>query len=267
MSINSYVDSKFKLNGRPGKAYYKAVSDGLNKFIKHNGWYINLPEEENRNSSVDLECSYLCHGIWTKLTKNESNNGRPYSNNYFYLKHNRNENEILFHFDIMNNPKKKSCGLAKYCNEQELQNWQRIYHSIGNMTPIPWFKVKGEHYINGQALHNALDERWDLFLNTLEKNWNIWNSTSSFTFKSYMLLTYQHMYYKDIYVDYKSNVKKIENINLKILKKWNKYIIKNNNLKIISFLDLDYKEESIASLITDLIKIRCHIIGLLLKEN
>ena len=80
-----------------------------------------------------------------------------------------------------------------------------------------------------------------------------------------MLLTYQHIYYEDIYDDYKSNVKNIENINLKILEKWKNYITENKNLKIISFSD--YKKESTASLITNLIKIRCHIIGLLLKEN
>jgi len=259
MSRNSYVKYNTR-KGKLSKAYYEAVSDGLNEFIKCNGWYENLPEKENRNYGVHLECSYLCHGIWTKITKNESNNGNPYSHNYFYWKNSSCENEILFHFDIMNNPNKKSCGLANFCNDQELHEWQKIYHSIGNMSPIPWFKVEGEHYIDGQALHNALDERWDLFLHTLEKNWDIWNSTKSFTFKSYILLTYQHIYYKDIYNDYKSNVKNINNIDLKKLENWGKYIVDNEDLEIISFSD--YKGESIASLITNLIKIRCRIISL-----
>lgn len=266
MSKNSYV----KYNARKGKlskAYYEAVSDGLNKFIEYNRWYENLPEKENRNYGVHLECSYLCHGIWTKIMKNESNNGNPYSHNYFYWKNSSYENEILFHFDIMNNPNKKSCGLANCCNDDKLKGWKNIYHSIGNMTPIPWFKVEGEHYIDGQALHNALDERWDLFLNVLKKSWSNWCSEESFTFESYMSLTCQQIYYTDIYNDFKNNIKEIENIDdLKILKDWGQKI--NSESQLLLFPKYkEYQEESIADLITNLIKIRCCLIGLLLKEN
>ena len=179
-----------------------------------------IPDNEKRNYNVHLEGSYLCQGIWTKIIKDESNNGKPYSHNYFYWKNSSHKNEILFHFDIMNNPNKKSCGLANCCNNKELQKWQEIYHSIGNMTPIPWFEVEGEHHIDGQALHNALDEPWDLFLKTLKNNWSIWCSDESF--KPYMLLTYQQIYYTDIYNDFKNNIKGIKKIDKQALEDWGK---------------------------------------------
>ena len=175
MPKETYVQFNSK-PGRKGKAYFEAVNQGLNKFIENEAWNKNIPEDEKRNHGVHVEASYLCHGIWTKIMNNESNEGNLYSSNYFYW-----NNKILFHFDIMNNPKKQSCGLANCCSDQELDEWTKIYHTIGNMTPIPWFKIdkptpkdkKQIHrYINGQRLHLALNERWDLFLNLLKNNLN-----------------------------------------------------------------------------------------------
>lgn len=245
MSRISYVKYKAK-KGRLSNAYYKAVSDGLNEFIKHNGWYENLPEKESRNYGVDLECSYLCHAIWFKVMKNKSNEGKYYSSNYFFWSNDKSNEKILFHFDIMNNPKKSSCGLASCSDENDIKKWQQIYHSIGNMAPIPWFEITGKHFINCQTLHKSLDERWDLFLNTLEKNWSIWNSKKSFTFKSYMLLTCQHIYYTDIYNDFKNNIKKIENIDdIKVLEDWGKKI--NSESQLLSFPKYEeYQDKSIA---------------------
>ena len=262
MSTKIFVNYKSK-PGPKGINYYECVKEGLDNFVKNRAWDKNIHQNENRNYNVHLEGSYLCHGIWAKIMKNESKNGKPYSHNYFYCKNSAYKNEILFHFDIMNNPNKKSCGLANCCNNKELKEWQKIYHSIGNMTPIPWFKVIGEHYIDGQAIHNALDERWDLFLNVLKNNWNNWCSEKSFTFESYMLLTCQQIYYADVYNDFIKKINNINNIKLKTLEIWNNLI--NNDSKLISFSE--YPEESVANLIINLIKIRCHIIGLLLKKG
>ena len=48
---------------------------------------------------------------------------------------------MIFHFDIMNNPsikgKKYSCGLFKELDAELGENVKAIYHTIGNMTPIP----------------------------------------------------------------------------------------------------------------------------------
>lgn len=267
----TYVNFNSK-PGRKGKAYFEAVNEGLKEFINNEAWNKNIPEKEKRNHNVHVEASYLCHGIWTKIMNNKSNEGKPYSSNYFYWNNNELQNEILFHFDIMNNPKKH--GLANCCSPQELDEWTKIYHTIGNMTPIPWFKIDNptpgdkkqiNRYINGQKLHLALNERWDLFLNLLKNNWSQWCDEESFTFESYMLLTCQQIYYSDVYNNFKKEIKDIHKIKLKTLKQWEKMI--TNKSKLISFSEIPNDESSIGELIINLIKIRCHVIGLLLENS
>lgn len=270
----TYVNFNSK-PGRKGKAYFEAVNEGLKEFINNEAWNKNIPEKEKRNHNVHVEASYLCHGIWTKIMNNKSNEGKPYSSNYFYWNNNELQNEILFHFDIMNNPKKQSCGLANCCNPKKLDEWTKIYHTIGNMTPIPWFKIDNptpgdkepiNRYINGQMLHLALDERWDLFLNLLKNNWSHWcdEKEKSFTFEAYMLLTCQQIYYSDVYNNFKKEIKDIHKITLDTLKQWEKMI--TNKSKLISFSEIPNDESSIGELIINLIKIRCHVIGLLLEN-
>ncbi|MFC2678867.1 MAG: hypothetical protein ACFN08_06440, partial [Granulicatella sp.] len=248
MEETTYV--KFKSgSGRKGKAYFEAVNEGLKEFIKNKAWNKNIPEDENRNHDVHVEASYLCHGIWTKIMNNQSNEGKPYSSNYFYWNNNELQNEFLFHFDIMNNPKKQSCGLANCCSPQELDEWTKIYHTIGNMTPIPWFKIDNptprnkepiNRYINGQRLHLTLNERWDLFLNLLKNNWSQWCNGNSLTFEAYMLLTCQQIYYSDVYNNFKKEIKDIHKITLKTLKQWDKMI--TNKSKLISFSEIPNDE-------------------------
>lgn len=262
MNAKIYVNYKAKRGRRNQNNYEKAVKEGLLKFINDKAWNNAINKNENKNNNVHLEGAYLCHGIWNIVMENKK---RITTKNQFYWMA-ANNTEILFHFDIMNNPKTKSCGLVKNCTNQELQQWKKIYHSIGNMTPIPWFRIEGNRYIDCQALHNALDERWDLFLKILKNNWNDWYSKDSFKFKSYMLITCQQIYYTDIYNDFKNNIKEIGKINKQTLENW-MGIIKDES-QIISFPKYkEYKEESIASLIINLIKIRCHIIGLILQEH
>ncbi len=119
MIERGYVD--YKLKGRPGKDYYDAVNCGLKKFIEDaDAIFYNIPENEKRNYGKHIESCYLCHGIWTTIMKNRSNNGHPYSDNYFIWKNKENEEQgRYFHFEIMNNP--KSCGLAKKCIDKLLQ--------------------------------------------------------------------------------------------------------------------------------------------------
>ena len=78
-----------------------------------------------------------------------------------------------------------------------------------------------------------------------------------------MLLTCQQIYYADVYNDFIKKINNINNIKLKTIENWNNLI--NNDSKLISFSE--YPEESVANLIINLIKIRCHIIGLLLKKG
>lgn len=196
-------------NPKRGKEYYEVVVNGIRKYISNRQNVMNeISESESRNYGKHVESSYLCHGIWTILMDNKSNNRHPYSDNYFVWSDNLNKNEqdkLIFHFDIMNNPKKSkrniySCGLFKNCDEEIRKEVENIYHTIGNMAPIPWFKVIGNQYINGQTLHKSLDERWDLFLHTLHASWEEWNTKeSNMSFETYMILSCQQPYYKKIY--------------------------------------------------------------------
>lgn len=257
-----------------GDEYYKAVNEGVNKYIsKRQNVMEEIPEDEARNFNKHVEASYLCHGIWSRLMDNKSNNGNPYSDNYFAWSDNPNtceEDKILFHFDIMNNPKvnKKnvySCGLFRNCDKKLRTDVEHVYHTIGNMAPIPWFRVAGNRYINGQTLHKSLDERWDLFLHILRDNWDSWNTNKcNMTFEKYMKLSCQQIYYKEIYED--AIKKDIDKISREDISRWNKSIKPNSELLSFSCAS-DSSSNECVEMIKKLIEIRCQMIYVLLKEG
>ena len=254
-----YVDYK---GGRKKSEYDLKVKNGVINFAKRSGEELfNTIDGESGNYGCDVEASYLCHGIWKILMKNDNQFG---TDREFVWKH---ENlELLFHFDIMNNPNISkrnvySCGLFKDCNG--IVEVKKIYHTIGNMTPVPWFKVEGNHYIDAQKLHKSLDERWDLFLQVLRTNWKTWNSCEGFTFEEYMRITCQQVCYEEIYQEAIS--KKIEEITETDIKEWESKIRVDS--KLISFA------ESGVEKMKNIIRLRCKIVSVLLgvylkdKEN
>lgn len=258
---------KYSAKQKNNEIYYKEVDEGIKKFKDF--IYENLPDDESRNSNCEIEASYLSHGIWSKLMKNKSNESNPYSSNFFIWNNTNDESKSLcFHFDIMNNPKKYrnniySCGLFKKCNEIDRQEIERIYHSIGNISPIPWFKLSDYKFINGQLLHKSLDERWDIYLSILNQNWINWsNPNCSLKFEDYMILTCQQMYYIDIFNDVKN--KGLKEIKISTIQEYNKKI-KNKQNKLINFDQIDSNE--IATTIITLIKIRCRFIKIMLYEK
>lgn len=132
------------------------------------------------------------------------------------------------------------------------------------MTPIPWFDVAGNHSVNGQMLHKALDERWDLYLNVLRRNWDAWNKTEGFTFNGYMILTCQQMYYADIY----ESIEDTSEITLDSIAEWNGRIIENPEMDLLSFEPYDGRTiDTVADDIIKLIKIRDRVIGLKLDAS
>lgn len=256
---NSYVDYK-PTRGKKGEEYYKAIQEGIDRFIKE-PLYKTISDSESRVAGAHVEASYLCHGIWTKIMNNKFNQEKPQSGNSFYWCEEETKPPILFHFDIMNNPKEKSCGLAKDCSKKKRKEWGKIYHSIGNMTPIPWFEIDGNHYIDGQQLHKSLDERWDLYLRFLQFSWDNFVDSSIMRFEDYMILTCQQMYFKEIY----NEIKKIdiEKITYETIDTWNKRI--NKDSELVSFSRL--KVEKTVDIIVKLIKIRCKVIRLMLESE
>jgi hypothetical protein len=102
----------------------------------------------------------------------------------------------------------------------------------------------------------------------LRNNWESWCSNKSVTFNDYMLMTCQHIYYSEIYVDFLTNIKDINRIELSTIKDWEKMIDKNPNQPLVSFSDSNSNNTNNAvKKIINLIKIRSHIIGLILKNT
>ena len=83
-----------------------------------------------------------------------------------------------------------------------------------------------------------------------------------------MLMTYQHIYYSEIYVDFSTRIKDIDRIELSTIKGWEKMIDKNPNQPLVSFSDSNSNNtNNEVEKIINLIKIRNHIIGLILKQH
>jgi len=81
-------------------------------------------------------------------------------------------------------------------------------------------------------------------------------------------MTYQHIYYSEIYVDFSTRIKDIDRIELSTIKGWEKMIDKNPNQPLVSFSDSNSNNtNNEVEKIINLIKIRNHIIGLILKQH
>lgn len=275
--VEIFVQYKTK-SGKLDNNYYDAVERGVQKYITYinetdNKSYINLSKYEPRNYQSHIESSFLCHGIWNRLMNEIYDKSKIGTGSSFSWSQNKGEQNITFHFDIMNNAKisknNLGCFLAKKCKEKKRKEWGDIYHSIGNMTPIPWFKLYNgsDTSINTQSLHKSLDERWDLFLKLLQNNWNNWNTKDKIAFNDYMILTCQQMYFDEIYTSIKE--REINTIALRDITEWNEKIQKSNsNYKLISFSPADGEQiDDIVNKIIKLIKIRCKVIALLLNKK
>lgn len=247
--------------GCKGKEYYEEVIAGIIEFKNSDPIFASIPDDESRNYGCSVEASYLCHGIWNVIMENEF---QISASNEFTWKNK--DSELLFHFDVMNNPNMAnnvySCGIFKKCSPDLRKKVKDIYHSIGNMAPVPWFKIKGDNYIDIQGLHRSLDERWDLLLLVLKANWNLWNKGCKLTFEQYMILTCQQPCYEEIYN--KAVKKGIDKISSEDITLWNTDIKPNS--KIITF-NSDETEDASAEKILNIIKIRCKIIRVLLCES
>lgn len=245
--------------------YSEKVDKGVKAFKSKKDIYAPISDKESRNNGCHVESSYLCHGIWEKIMKNK----KPLSTDNKIRWSSNETDELVFHFDIMNNPSMSnnvySCGLFKACNQKLREDALNIYHSIGNMAPIPWFKLAGTSYIDGQSLHKSLDERWDLFLQVLKDNWNKWNNECvNLTFENYMIMTCQQVYYEEIYI--KALKTGVENITLEHITDWNEHISQDSVIISLSPKESENTDD-IINKILQIIKMRCKIIHIMLEKE
>ena len=81
-------------------------------------------------------------------------------------------------------------------------------------------------------------------------------------------MTYQHIYYSKVYKDFLENVKTIDKITLQTVNEWKEMIDNNPNQPLLSFSDSDSNNtDNEVKMIINLINIRNHIIGLILKNT
>ena len=80
-------------------------------------------------------------------------------------------------------------------------------------------------------------------------------------------MTYQHIYYSEVYADYLTRIKRIEKIELQTIEEWSELINDNPHQQLVSFSDSNSgNTNNEVEMIINLIKIRNHIIGLILEK-
>lgn len=113
-----------------------------------------------------------------------------------------NARQLLFHFDVMNNPKaarnnfRRIGSMAKRSEPLVHLSFEKIYHTIGNFAPVPWW-ISGT-YLQGQynlqRLHVNLAEWWDALLLYLQWRMPEFKEVSGISFVDYIILTCQFFY-------------------------------------------------------------------------
>ena len=172
---------------------------------------------------------------------------------------------------VMNNPK-ESHAFGKTIKKVSIDEWEKwrnkLYHTIGNFTPVPWPIMKYGS-INMQDIHKGLDERWDLFLKLCQSEWTYFKKYSIYIdFQSYIKLTCQEIYFVEIYdlFNDKFGTQSIGDLSNEELLSWYDAIstIDLSNKKIVTFgNDLSNDVRNINRLIT----IRGRLMMALVKKN
>lgn len=218
-----------KKPGPTSKNWLRDASSGLYEFLEVGDWLYDF-SEESVPSNKDCEVSYLSQCFFYELMHILDADGvliNDENNRKICVKLVDENQSQEFHFDVMNNPKttrrKFSSGIKNKC-PKEWEKWRGIYHTIGNLTPIPW-PCNGTVEPNLQTKHSNLDERWDLFLHYLRCEWSKdWEVGISFF--QYMQLTCQEVYYQKVYDDFFKN-KNLETIDDQDLLGWYKKLKEN----------------------------------------
>lgn len=239
----SYIPER---NRKRNLLWCEELKNGFSKFVEEKNWKYDFANEINQPKRQDAEARYLSQYFFQNIIQciDSSLEVEITDDRYMYVRHN--DSQTIFHFDIMNNPKIKHAfgkNIKSNC-EFQWQEWDGIYHTVGNITPIPWPKLKYGN-INTQELHKALDERWDLFLQLCKNEWTIWENYSvTMSFECYMKITCQQMYYKKVLLLIKDRLdnRYINNVTdeelIEWFQEWNKF---------------DYKDEELISFDEDLI--------------
>ena len=261
----------------PYQSYKKSQQpweQGYEGYIKKNQWFYNF---ENEDTVSDCEQSFLSQMIFGNLLKSQGYFDFTVDRRTIFVYRSDNE-KIKFYFDVMNNPKGdhelgRKAKAKKDCEEIWVK-WYNIYHTIGNFTPIPWPLIpcpnNPQNTFNLQKKHNWLNERWDKMLKYCRENWDTWDkNVIDISFDEYIKRTCQHLYFEDIFVDFKKEYgNKLDKITSEeweeLVRSWNDKIDEDKCKEILTF-EGDIKE--IADKIVFLIEARGRCIISLLGQE
>jgi len=201
---DEFYDEPFipKRNRLGNKKWYDVMEAKFNDFLDKKNWLYDFSLEIPYNK-LDCEARYLSQYFFSKLIDAIDNNFNMLITAECYAHIIKDKQEWIVHFDVMNNPKEGHLfgkSIKETC-EDEWEKWLKYYHSIGNLTPIPWPSL-GRASNNLQGIHNRLGERWDSFLRYCQKEWITWIENKKYSkessFETYMKLTCQLVYYKKV---------------------------------------------------------------------
>lgn len=264
----------------------KKFEEGLKSYLKIDKPYFYDFSNEDRLGNNHCENSYLAQMIFWKISQkllqkySKSSLCFSQSSNYrgnrikFIIE--EKVDSTWFYSDVMHNAivadrNKKKLATKLGLNSEKRQEWQEIYHTIGNIVLVPDNRTKIQNNSTGRQInqiHHDKNEWWEPVLKYLSDNWN----KEDLSFKEYIIITVQQMYTKSVfeslYYNYKSK-KSIydffaENEWDRLIKIWNKEIENNDELEFVDFSS-DDKNIAVDKIIF-LIILRGYIMCYILKK-
>lgn len=262
--MGPFVKTIFK--GRPRQSLLESRKNEIRTCVENycsckDAWNYSL-DNEPKIGGYDCEANYLSRAIFRMLLLNYFGDRAEITEineplNYFEII--INNEKSVFHYDVMNSFSPKKIGnysktLSRNINEKKYGELIKIYHIIGNISPLPWFQNENIE-LNGQKLHAAFDERWYFLLQFLQKVWNTFTQKYNMyiTFEDYIISTCQQLYYQEVLNDFKNKIndKSSDEISddelIKWMNDWNDKI-KKNKLSI-----LDYKNDTLSNVCDEIV--------------
>ncbi len=255
-----------KRNGLRNNRWMNILDECVGKYVKNYSWSYDFSKENEQPKGQDCEARYLSQFIFKYLIETKDTILLHTTCDRYAILELGGNCKIQLHFDVMNNPKTCHKFSASMKNEdyEHWIWWKDNYHVIGNLAPIPWPKKLKP---NNQLKHRKLDERWDMFLQYMKTEWKNWYVNEKFSFERYMIFTYQHIYYEEIFDDLEKMLER-KSLDEVSEDEWIDFLDSeemkiDENLKLLEF-DINKNE---MKKINYLIEVRSRIIVAVLKKR
>lgn len=193
-----------------GKLFDDEISqtwnEGYRNFLFSDQPYLYDFSHEETNH--DYECSYLSIVIFWNLAQKKE----KYKKSDIIIdqkeyrggrtKYDSKGEGNWYYYDVMHNAtvdKNRKGKLATKLGEKSVirLQWEKVYHTIGNFSPVPYAKNRQINFI-----HHDMNEWWEPTLKFMKDYWGDWE----ISFDEYIKMTIQQMYYKcnfeEIYSEY-----------------------------------------------------------------